>query len=47
MVQETNPEKSVEASNERAVAWARRMMARKCAEQKRIEEEYEINYKAS
>ena len=46
MTPETQPDKPVEASNERAVAWARQMMARKRAEQKRMVEEYNNNPEA-
>ncbi|GAB4032656.1 hypothetical protein [Spirosoma gilvum] len=45
MVEDTHPEQSNGASNERAVAWARQMVARKRATQKSMEEEFKTNYK--
>lgn len=45
MAQGTHLEENNGASNERAVAWARQMMARKRATQKRMEEEFKTNYK--
>lgn len=45
MEQNPHTEKITEASNERAVAWARQMMARKRATQQRMVEEYKTNYK--
>ncbi len=45
MVQQSNQEQPVQASNERAVAWARQMMARKRDQQKQMVEEYKTNYK--
>ena len=40
MPQEPNSEPPIQASNKRAVVWARQMMANKRAEQKRMVEEY-------
>ena len=45
MTQEPNHEQPIQASNERAVAWARQAMAHKRAEQKKMVEEYKTNYK--
>ena len=45
MIQEVNDEQPMPASNERAVVWARQMMARKRAEQKRMVEEFKTNDK--
>ena len=45
MIQQSNQEQPVQTSNERAVVWARQMMARKRAEQKRMVDEYKTNYK--
>lgn len=46
MTQETQLEKPIQASNERAVAWARQAMAHKRAEQKRMQEEFDNDPKA-
>lgn len=45
MIQESNYEQPLQASNERAVTWARQMMGNKRAEQERMVEEYKTNYK--
>ncbi|GAB4031071.1 hypothetical protein [Spirosoma jeollabukense] len=46
MTQEPNHEQPIQASNERAVAWARQAMAHKRAEQKKMVEEYKNNPEA-
>lgn len=46
MEEKLHPEKPIEASNEQAVAWARRAMARKRATQQRMAEEYKNNPEA-
>lgn len=45
MIQEPNQETALHTSNERAVVWARQMMANKRAEQKKMVEDYKTNYK--
>ena len=44
MTQKPGSETPIPASNEKAVIWARQMMARKRAEQKKMEEDYKTNY---
>ena len=46
MTPESTDKTPIQASNEQAVAWARQMMARKRAEQKRMVEDYKNNPKA-
>ena len=45
MIQKVDQNQPTEYSNERAVTWARQMMVRKRAEQKRMVEEYKTNTK--
>lgn len=46
MTQNSGSETPIQASNEKAVIWARQMMTRKRAEQKKMEEDYKSDPQA-